>query len=332
MKIYNKPLIGTVLILITIAFLQSCDKSSPIGIYKNEKIDDAAKSRFHELNNKLFAALKTNDEPQLEYIMSEDFMAVTNKKRVVELASNRFKEDEYQLMDEYYVVSRYIHGDTIKSTLKDGGKYTVYCPAGVKEIYIAFFVPKRIPNQYMITAVYAKLDYGWKLTQLDVGRYAINGRSAPESLKAAKEAYAKGFLVDAVNIAGAAVECSRPNLVLKYDDEADMTTFYNTALTTMSARYNVPVPIKGAPVHLEIIRITTQTTPEGEFPMIYYLTNIKLKDTTAIKKENEVIQKVINKTIPGLDQDKKYVFYSAFNEWPTGEKTVEHFDMTQKLK
>jgi hypothetical protein len=66
--------------------------------------------------------------------------------------------------------------------------------------------------------------------------------------------------------------------------------------------------------------------------MIYYLTNVNLKDTVAIKKENETIRKVIGKTITGIDQENKYVFYSAFNEWPTGVKTVEHFDMKQKLK
>jgi hypothetical protein len=91
------------------------------------------------------------------------------------------------------------------------------------------------------------------------------------------------------------------------------------------------LPIKGAPTHLEIIRIFTQEDKEGTFPMIYYLTNIKLSDTTAIKKENEVIRKVIDKTIPGIDKDNKYVLYSAFNEWPTGVKTVEHFDMKQKM-
>src|SRR5438067_3212800 len=119
--------------LLFIATLQSCNTPSGPGIYKNEKISSSDQSRFHELNDKLFAALKTDDEPQLEFIMSEDFIAATNRKRAVELVSNRFKEDDYKMLDEYYVVNRYIHGDTIKSALT-GGKYTVYCPGGVKEM------------------------------------------------------------------------------------------------------------------------------------------------------------------------------------------------------
>jgi hypothetical protein len=32
---------------------------------------------------------------------------------------------------------------------------------------------------------------------------------------------------------------------------------------------------------------------EGFFPMVYYLTNINLKDTTALKLENEKVQKEV---------------------------------------
>lgn len=316
--------------LLFIAILQSCGSPSGPGIYKNEKISSSDQSRFHDLNDKLFAALKTDDEPQLEYIMSQDFIDVTNRKRAVELVSNRFKEDDYKILDEYYVVNRYIHGDTIKSALT-GGKYTVYCPGGVKEMYIAFFVPKHTANQYMITALYCKYDYGWKLSQLETNAYAKNGKSMTALLADAKAAYTKGFLVNALNDGASAINCSRPSSLWKYDNEAEAGEFYSNVLNQVSAKYRVPLPIKGAPTHLEIIRIFTQEDKEGTFPMIYYLTNIKLSDTTAVKKENEVIRKVIDKTIPGIDKDNKYVLYSAFNEWPTGVKTVEHFDMKQKM-
>jgi hypothetical protein len=328
---YTKPFTRISIFLFTVFALQSCAPPAP-GIYKNDKISSGDQSRFHDLNKKLFAALKINDEAQLEFIMSQDFIAATYRKRQVELTSNRFKEGEYSLLDEYYIVNHYIHGDTINANLKGNNNYKLYCPGGVKEMYIACFVPKNIANQYMITAIYCKFDYGWKLNQLDQSAYAKNGQNAPQLYAAAKASYAKGYLVNALNTAASAINCARPSTIWKYDAETEMSGFYSTVLNEVSGKFRIPLAIKGAPTHLEIIRILNQTTPEGDFPMIYYLTNIKLKDTTALKKENEVIRKVIDNTIPGLDKENKYVMYSAFNEWPTGIKTVEHFDMKQKLR
>jgi hypothetical protein len=74
------------------------------------------------------------------------------------------------------------------------------------------------------------------------------------------------------------------------------------------------------------------TTPEGVFPMVYYKSTIKLQDTAALRKENENIKKVIGKAIPGIDQDKKYVFYDAHNEWPRFDRSVDRYDMPDKLK
>jgi hypothetical protein len=110
-----------------------------------------------------------------------------------------------------------------------------------------------------------------------------------------------------------------------------MSSFYNKVLKEAYGLYRFPLAIKQVPSHPYIIRIFNQTTPEGVFPMIYYISSIKVQDTTAIKQENENIKKVINQTLPGIDQDKKYVLYSAFNKLPSGMK-VDHFDMTAKLK
>jgi hypothetical protein len=327
-----KALSNITLVLLTAFILQSCDNGpAGPGIWKNDQISSSDQSRFHDLNDKLFAALKTNDESQLENIMSEDFIAVTNKKRQVELVSNRFKEDKYKLLDEYYVSSRFIHGDTIKGVLKGGGNYSIYCPGGVKEMYIACFVPQNIPNQYMITAVYCKFEYGWKLNMLETNAYAKNGKNAFELYNAAKASYAKGYLVNALNYGASAINCTRPSSLWKYANEAEISYFYNQVLNDVSAKYRVPLAIKGGPTHLEIIRIFNQEDATGTFPMIYYLTKIKVSDTIAIKKENEGIRKVIDQTIAGFDKENKYVLYSAFNEWPTGVKTVEHFDMRQKI-
>ncbi|MEZ2335209.1 hypothetical protein AB6735_06220 [Mucilaginibacter sp. RCC_168] len=328
----SKPSLSRVLgFLLVLATLQSCEPTQP-GSWKNEQISNPDK--FHKLNDELLKQLKVNDEKQLENIMSNDFINTLYKNRHIELVSNRVKVNDYILLDEYYVVNRYISGDTISSGVKGPAGYSLTYQGATHEMYFAFFVPKdkTIPNQDMIAAVYCKYNYGWKLSQLDVSRYKVNSKTAPELCDQARECYNKGFLIDALNISSSAIDCSRPSDLWKYNSEEDMSNFYNKVLREAYGQYKFPVAIKQVSTHPRIIRIMNQTTPEGVFPMIYYVSSIKLKDTTAIKQENENIKKMIGQTLPGIDQDKKYVLYSAFNESPSGIKTVDHFDMIAKLK
>ena len=321
-------MLGLLLIMVS---LQSCEPTQP-GSWKNEQI--GSPDKFHQLNNELFKQLKVNDEKQLENIMSGDFISSPNKNRRIELVSNRVKATEYVLLDEYYAVNRYLSDDTISSGIKGPNGYSLIYQGATHEMYLALFVPKdkSIPNQDMITAVYCKFNYGWKLSQLDASGYKVNGKTAPELHDQAQQCYNKGFLIDALNVSSSAIDCSRPSDLWKYNGELEMSDFYNKVLREAYSEYKFPIAIKQVPTHPYIFRIFNQTTPDGVFPMIYYVSSIKLQDTTALKLENENIKTVIGQTLPGINQDKKYVLYSAFNERPAAMKTVAHFDMTAKLK
>lgn len=317
--------------LLVIFTLQSCEPTQP-GSWKNENIDKSSREKFHKLNDELFKQLKVNDEKQLEYIMSKEFIDEPGKERMIELVSNRVKTADYSLLDEYYTVNRYKDIDTIKTGTTGINSYTLTFLGATHEMYMAFFVPRNITNKYMITAIYCKYDYGWKLTQLELNQYTINGKTAPELYQQAKESYNKNYLVDALNISASAFSCTRPSGIWKYDHEDEFTSFYNMLIKKTSEQYKFPLAIKQVATRPRIFRIFNQTTADGDFPMIYYLSTINLKDTVAIRQENETIKRVIGQTLPGIDQDKKFVYYSAFNELPNGKKTVEHVDMTAKLK
>lgn len=327
----RNPLLTKLPAFLLVIFLQSCEPTVP-GSWKNENIDKSNREKFHKLNDELFKLLKVNDEKQLENIMSKDFIENNYKSRLIELVSNRVKTADYNLLDEYYAVNRYKDIDTIKTGTTGINSYTLTYLGATHEMYMAFFVPRNITNKYMITAIYCKYDYGWKLTQLELNQYTINGKTAPELYQQAKESYNKNYLIDALNISASAFSCTRPSGIWKYDHEDEFTSFYNMLLKKSGEQYKFPVTIKQVTTQPRIFRIFNQTTPDGDFPMIYYLSSIKLKDTSAIRRENENIKKVIGRTLPGIDKDKKYVLYSAFNELPSGIKTVEHVDMSTRLK
>jgi hypothetical protein len=199
-------------------------------------------------------------------------------------------------------------------------------------MYIVFFVPKSIPNKYMISAVYCKYDYGWKLSQLDVNPYMLNGQTAPELFEMAKDLYTKKYLFDAVNDMQLAKVCASPYIGWKYEDEGEIYRFYSKVIAEINMKYVYPFTLKQVPTHPRIFSILTRTTPEGIFPVVYYKSTIKLSDTVGLRKENDNIKKEIGKAIPGLDKDKKYVFYDAFNEWPRSDRSVDRYDMPDKLK
>lgn len=331
MKPYYAHLLKLSGFLLSVFLLQSCDDETA-GSWKNEKIKASKREDFHALNDQAFIDLKANNAKHLHYLMSKELIENNYTLRQVELISNHLKENDYTLLDEYYVVNRWRDNDTITGALKDIKSYNLYYPGTTKEMYIAFFVPKTSPNKYMITMIYGKFDYGWKLGQLDVAPYTINGKTAPELFDLGKEQYDKHYLVDAVNNMALAVSCSRPTDIWQYPDETAMRSFYGKLLNEANDKYNYPIILHQVSTEPRIVRIFTQATPDGTFPHIYYLSKIKLKDTTALKKENTSVKKVIGKLIPGIDKDKKYLFYSIFNKMPNPNEEVDRYEVKDRLR
>ena len=326
----NLTLSSRLLLLVLVVFLQSCmDKA---GIWKNEEIKSGKREDFRMLNEQVFKLLKANDPKQLRVFMSKELLENTYMPRLIELISNRLADDNYNMLDEYYVINRYKDYDTIKAVGADKNSYGLYYQGITREMYFSFYTPKRGDNKYVITVAFAKYDYGWKISQLDLAPYTINGKTAPELFKMAKEEYAKNYLIDAVNNMALATSCLKPCDMWQYPDEADISEFYTKIADEANERYKFPFTLTAVPTKPRIIRVYTETVSQGSFPMVYYLSSIKLTDTVALKKENAMIRKTIGTVMPGIDKDNKYIFYSAFNTGRDGRKTADHYEFTDKLQ
>lgn len=157
-------------------------------------------------------------------------------------------------------------------------------------------------------------------------------KTAPELYELAKDKYAKNYLVDALNLMELSHDCSEPFQGWIYPDVAAGNNFYTSLLNEANEKYRFPLVIKQVPTQPKIFRMTTQTTPEGVFPMIYYYSKVKLSDAAGIKKENEAVRKAIGTIMPGVDKDKKYIFYSVFNQRPNSYESVDRYEVTDTLK
>jgi hypothetical protein len=252
--------------------------------------------------------------------------------KTIEVISNHIKEGDYTLIDEYYMVNSKKGTDTIRVTNKGLYNHKYGYAADTREMYVAFFGQKSLTNQWMVSALYSKLSYGWKLVELDINPYTQNGKIATELYDDAKKKFLKGYVVDAINQLAMAKNCMHPALGWVYPDEAKMTTFYFGLINEANDKYKFPLIVRQAPTQPHIFRILTESNPQGVFPMIYYQSKIKLSDINGLKKENAAVRKAIGNVIPGIDKDKKYVFYTAFNKLPNSSESVDRYEMIDTLK
>jgi hypothetical protein len=317
--------------LLLVVALQSCLNNKP-GIWKNDEISSGKRSDFNDLNKQLFASLKANDNKQLGFIESQELLADNYMNRQVDLISNSLKTENYKLLDEYYVVNRYKTFDTIDAVPKGVNARKLIYNGIAREMYIAFFVNETAKDKWLITATYSKYNYGWKLSDLDFAMYTINGKTAPELFEQAKEKYAKNYLVEATNTMQLAGSLLRPSQMWVYDNEKDISEFYARLVNEANAKYKFPIVLEQVPTHPRIFRVFSNEFNNGYYPQINYLSSIKLTDTIALKKENEIVKKEISNIFPGIDKDKGYIVYSIFNEMPSTTKSVDRFNINDKLQ
>jgi hypothetical protein len=317
--------------LLIIVALQSCMNDKP-GYWKNDQISSGKRSNFHELNNQLLASLKANDLKQLEFIESKELLANSYMPRQVDLMSNGLKKENYILLDEYYLINKYKRLDTIKELSKGVNSHKLLYNGTTREMYLAFFVSETAKNKWMITATYCKFDYGWKLNDIEYNMYTANGKTAPELFEQAKKKYLKNYLVDATNDMQLASSVLRPNEMWIYTNEDDISLFASRLIAEANGKYKFPLVLQQVPTHPRIFRVFNQELNGAYYPQIDYQSSIKLADTDALKKENENVKKAIGEVFPGLDKDRTHILYSIFNEMPSSNKSVDRFDINDKLQ
>jgi hypothetical protein len=307
-----------------ILLLQACTPPAP-GFWKNDKISSGKRDDFHDLNKQLFAAVLSGHEKEVDLLLSAGLLASNYN---ADKAAYYLKSAEYSLRDEYYIVNK----DKSHQHLKADAQYYLDYTSEAKEMYMAFFLPKGGTDQQMITVLYSKYSYGWRVSQIEIEPYTINGKTAPQLYQQAKADYDKGYFINAVTTMELAVKCLKPAEMWEWTTEDTISKFYTKTMDAANEHYHFPITVDGVPTRPGIFRVLNQNIAEGTYLAIYYRSKIDLKDTAALRKENNAVKKVIGHVFPGITQNNKYLLYSAFNELPAGGKYVKSYDATDKLQ
>jgi hypothetical protein len=331
MKISSRFYILPAIIISLLLIFQSCGPGKA-GIWKNDQISPNQQSLLHQLNDQLYLAFKANNRHDVEDMMSKELIETPGNARQIELISNQSKLGKYNIFDEYYIVNQH-HGDkqNVKIVNKGKGGYTLKCRAVSKEMYIAMFIPKTNGEKSMLTLIYCKLDYGWKLTKMELEPYTLNRKTSSQLLEQAKQLRSKGYLIDAMNNIDLANKCAQPNEIWEDPQQAEINELYRTLAKQVNDAYTFPMVITDVPTKPRIFNIINQTLSDGIYPDIYYISDIDIKDTVALHKESTQVKQTIGHLLPGINKDKKYILFSVFNQKPTATKSANSFDITEKL-
>ena len=317
-------------LLCLLCLLQSC--SSEIGSWRNDQIKGSKREDLHELNNKVFNFIKAGDAKGMEGLLSRELLTSSSIGAAVNNIGHLMTTDSFTRSEEYYTVNKYIARDSINGPGTGDNAYKLIYHAYAQEMYIVFYTPhsKDVQNKQMITAIYSNYNYGWKLSLLEMQPYTLNGKTAPELFKMAKNFYSKHYLMDALNYANMANSTLKPSAMWLYNIDSDVLSFYDKVKEEADKRYKFPVVLIDMPGKPRILGFFNKMTVDGNFPVISYQTKIRLKDTAAVRKENLQMRKIISVMIPGFEKNNKYIFYQSYNDLPNYSAQVNHFDMVDK--
>lgn len=285
------------------------------------------------MHQTVLAMVRERDTEGLSYFLSRELVNNGQFASTVNSASGKMKIDSFEIADEYYVVNKYITTDTITSDDKGAEAHKLIYPGATEEMYMVFYTPKeKLPNKWMITMIYSEFDYGWKLAHMTVSPYTINSKNAQQLYQSALAEYKQGYLINAFNDARMAASCLHPTRLWKYDNESEITKFFTKIQSETNSTFKVPMMFNKVKTRPGIIGFFNRTNNDGNFPIITYLTRINIKDTAAVHKENLEMRKYIGEMMPGVDKNKKFLFYQAYNTVPNFKTNTPSYEITQKLQ
>lgn len=295
----------------------------------NDHIDGDSRAKIAILNNRVIAAMRANSPAELKALFAPEALSNTAVELdgFVTATHSALTDSKFTPLDEYLIRGT-ATGATATVTKGTVGEYAYKLdyPAVTNETYLSLLLNDSKANRLLLTCVYGKYGEEWKLTALKAGTYSFFGKTAVDFLNQAKANYSAGNLMDAANdIAMVRSTAAPAGGIFHYHAEDAMGAFVTKVSAELSARFPLPKKMETLKTGPQVFNIAPVAMAEGIYPTVKYLTTISLTDTVALKKENEQLKAVIGTVFPGLDKNKKYVFFKAYNQIPDGKTEVKNY-------
>jgi hypothetical protein len=314
------------LIFIGLTFLGGCTAST--GNW-NDHIDSDSRTQIKAMNERVIEAIHKNNSQKLITLFSNELKAESGTEipDFLNKIHSSFESENYTLLDEYMTTNSAVGTTaTVLKGVSGESVYKINYPVITKETYISLIIIDGIINKVLLTCMYGKYGEEWKVNVLRVGDYSYFDKNAVDFYKQAKSNYENGHLIDAATDITMVQQTAVPaENFFQYQKEDEMKAFAKNVFKEANEKYPMPMKVEAIKTIPQIYNIMPKPMNEGVFPMVSYISKINLKDTVLLKAENEELKKVIGTLFPGIDKNKKYVFFQAYNDIPNGRTPTEHF-------
>ncbi|MEO3405528.1 hypothetical protein AAFN85_16580 [Mucilaginibacter sp. CAU 1740] len=332
-----KKILITALLLVTVNLAGA--QISVFSTFINAHINPDIKKQIEPLNKKLIENLASKNTPGVKQLMSPVVIERSGDKlsAIVDTISNGMRSAEYSIIDEYYTINTATNArNTLTTGMDNNSGYFINYQALNKEMFTALLAIKNETTTLMILAIYGKYDDGWKLNILNAGAYQLSGKTAQDYYNEAKKHYDNDELLDATDEMVLAARIGTPGgRYFSYKNLEIMNAFREKVIKEANQKYKLPISIDDIKTHPQIFSVVPQyiSGPDGGFfPYVAYKSNIDLNDTTALKAENDALQKATAVIFKGITQNNRYILYRAFRDLPGPTASKESYGFVQKVQ
>jgi hypothetical protein len=241
-----------------------------------------------------------------------------NLDSIFKVVSGIIIDSKFKKISNLYVENATINVlNTIFSGLTSDYDYILHYKALTKNVFISLNTAKVNSNELLLTLIYGKGDYGWKIYHIQFGNYSMYNKTAIDFYKSAKTYDSLGYLADAANQLFLAQLCIKPgNQLWQWQKESDIVSLQKSVMKKINEKYQFPLIVNNIKTKPKLLRIYPETFNDRYETMIIYQSQINIKDTTLLKLENLELRKEIGNIFKGIDLDKEYLLYRVLNELP----------------
>lgn len=315
----------TVCGLILFLALAGCGKKSPevpVSL-RNEEIPPEVRSAIHELNGKVIKSIGAGyDEFVGDFFSKEvrDRKGFENElKNLCLQLQPVIRKTEFVVFSEYYdaVKSSRAPNPVVISDPQE--KFVIRVKPLGPEIFVSLLkTPEGEASEYLFALVYMKSNGRWQLYGMNIGTWALGGRTALDWFEESRRFYDRGDLLAAVFRFQLMQMCLRPAPFIQFENEREMLRSTQTMMDDFRVKYPLAFSLQGVASGPEIFS-EEPVFAEGEkgfTPLFQYVTKIPLDKTDLLQEEARQMQAVFKERFPGFTEGVKRVAYRAFSELP----------------
>ncbi len=321
---------------IALILFQSClNGQIKNGIYKNDQIDSKIRSTINADNKQVFAAISEGKLDGLDGIIWDSLKLNLNddfRNKFIPQMSRIMKGKTYKVFADIYVLSTKEH-DSCKIEAGDGdNKWSMKISTRTKETYLSMLISGDTLDEVMLTLVYEKIVGKWKLCNIMGEDYGLAGKNAIESYHYAQKLEKENYLIDAINYMSLSNHCLHPaGQYFLYAMQKEILDYTDTLTVKTKDKFPFPYLMEQVKSMPTVVNLHYEVYDRKFVPFIAYQSHYFVKDTVALKNENDEIQSKIGSIFPGMDKIHKNILYRVYNELPQGNSNPPYYGFVQKI-